>query len=202
MKILFADDHDLIRETLVMFLASQGLGPITEVGDVEAAEQALRDEKTGFDLILLDYDMPGMNGLAGLAQVRQLAGTCPVAILSGTASSAIARSAIAAGARGFLPKTIGAKSMASAISLIAAGEVFVPYGFLDKAAEQPVGDLTTRETQVLRGLSEGRSNKDIARDLGLHEVTIKLHVKTLCRKLDARNRTQAAMIARDRHLLG
>lgn len=202
MKILFADDHDLIRETLVMFLASQGLGPITEVGDVEAAEQALRDEKTGFDLILLDYDMPGMNGLAGLAQVRLLAGTCPVAILSGTASSAIARSAIAAGARGFLPKTIGAKSMASAISLIAAGEVFVPYGFLDKATEQPVGDLTTRETQVLRGLSEGRSNKDIARDLGLHEVTIKLHVKTLCRKLDARNRTQAAMIARDRHLLG
>lgn len=202
MKILFADDHDLIRETLVMFLASQGLGPITEVGDVEAAEQALRDEKTGFDLILLDYDMPGMNGLAGLAQVRQLARTCPVAILSGTASSAIARSAIAAGARGFLPKTFGAKSMASAISLIAAGEVFVPYGFLDKADEQPVGDLTARETQVLRGLSEGRSNKDIARDLGLHEVTIKLHVKTLCRKLDAKNRTQAAMIARDRRLLG
>ncbi len=92
--------------------------------------------------------------------------------------------------------------MASAISLIAAGEVFVPYWLLDKATEQPVGDLTTRETQVLRGLSEGRSNKDIARDLGLHEVTIKLHVKTLCRKLDARNRTQAAMIARDRHLLG
>ena len=202
MKILFADDHDLIRETLVMFLTTQGLGPITEVGDVDAAEQALQGDPMGFDLILLDYDMPGMNGLAGLARVQRLAGPCPVAILSGTASSAIARSAIAAGARGFLPKTIGAKSMASAISLIAAGEVFVPYGFLDKSDEQPVGDLTTRETQVLRGLSEGRSNKDIARDLGLHEVTIKLHVKTLCRKLDAKNRTQAGMIARDRHLLG
>ena len=202
MKILFADDHDLIRETLVMFLTDQGLGSVTQVGDVEGALQALRDTPEGFDLILLDYDMPGMDGLAGLARVQKQAVKCPVAILSGTASSDIARNAIEAGARGFVPKTIGARSLASAIALIAAGEVFVPYGFLDKPAEQPVGDLTLRETQVLRGLSEGKSNKDIARDLCLHEVTIKLHVKTLCRKLDARNRTQAAMIARDRHLIG
>lgn len=202
MKILFADDHDLVRETLVMFLTDQGLGSVRQVGDVEGALKALRDTPGGFDLILLDYDMPGMDGLAGLARVQRQAGKCPVAILSGTASSDIARSAIEAGARGFVPKTIGARSLASAIALIAAGEVFVPYGFMDKPAEQPVGDLTLRETQVLRGLSEGKSNKDIARDLGLHEVTIKLHVKTLCRKLDARNRTQAAMIARDRRLIG
>ena len=67
--------------------------------------------------------------------------------------------------------------------------------------DKTVGNLTKRETEVLRALSEGKSNKEIARDLGLQEVTIKLHVKTLCRKLEAKNRTQAAMIARDRELL-
>lgn len=201
MKILFADDHDLIRETLVMFLTAQGLGPVTEVGDVAAAEAAIRDADTPFDLVLLDYDMPGMNGLAGLTRIRRLMGDRPVAILTGTTSSSIAREAIAAGARGFLPKTMGARSLASAIAFIVSGEIFVPYGFMDQAGDKPVGELTMRETQVLRGLTEGRSNKDIARELDLQEVTIKLHVKTLCRKLEARNRTQAAMIARDRHLI-
>ena len=92
-------------------------------------------------------------------------------------------------------------SLAAAIQFIAGGDVFVPYGFLEQADAKPTGDLTMREMQVLRGLTEGRSNKDIARELDLQEVTIKLHVKTLCRKLGARNRTQAAMIARDRRLV-
>lgn len=202
MKILIADDHDLIRETLVMFLSSQNVGEITEVGDVSEAEAAIaKAGPSGFDLVLLDYDMPGMDGLAGLTRIRKLMAGKPVAILSGTASATVAREAIEAGARGFLPKTMGARSLASAISFIAGGDVFVPYGFLDQAGPKPVGDLTLRETQVLRGLTEGRSNKDIARELGLQEVTIKLHVKTLCRKLDARNRTQAAMIARDKRLI-
>ena len=82
-----------------------------------------------------------------------------------------------------------------------AGEVFVPFGFMQQTDEKTVGNLTERETQVLRGLCEGKSNKEIARDLDLQEVTIKLHVKTLCRKLDAKNRTQAAMIAKERRLV-
>ena len=77
----------------------------------------------------------------------------------------------------------------------------MPYGYLEQDDHAPVGELTARETQVLRGLTEGRSNKDIGRLLGLQEVTVKLHVKTLCRKLDARNRIQAAMIARDRKMI-
>lgn len=201
MRILVADDHDLIRETLVMFLKAQGLSDIAEVGTVDQAETAIAQAPDAFDLVLLDYDMPGMDGLNGLARIRKAMQGRPVAILSGTASPSVARDAIEAGARGFLPKTMGAKSLAAAIQFIAGGDVFVPYGFLEQADAKPTGDLTMREMQVLRGLTEGRSNKDIARELDLQEVTIKLHVKTLCRKLGARNRTQAAMIARDRRLV-
>ena len=202
MKILLADDHDLIRETLVMYLRAQIDADIVEVGDVPAAEQAIAAEGDElFDLALLDYDMPGMDGLAGLARIRTLMQARPVAILSGTASRRVAREAMESGARGFLPKTMNARSLAAAVTFIASGETFVPYGYLEQEIQSPTGDLTARETDVLRGLTEGRSNKDIGRTLGLQEVTVKLHVKTLCRKLDARNRTQAAMIARDRNMI-
>ncbi|MGV3694670.1 MAG: response regulator [Paracoccus marcusii] len=202
MKILLADDHDLIRETLVLYLGAQIDAQVVEVGDVAGAERAIAQAgDVPFDLALLDYDMPGMDGLAGLAVIRGLMDPRPVAILSGTASRSVARDAMAAGARGFLPKTMNARSLAAAVTFIASGEIFVPYGYLEQDDHAPVGELTARETQVLRGLTEGRSNKDIGRLLGLQEVTVKLHVKTLCRKLDARNRTQAAMIARDRKMI-
>ena len=145
--------------------------------------------------------MPGMDGLQGLALMKDANDGRPVAILSGMASPQIARDAIAAGAAGFVPKTLGAKSMISAIRFMAAGETFVPYEFMQQTEAKTVANLTERETEVLRGLCEGKSNKEIARDLDLQEVTVKLHVKTLCRKLDAKNRTQAAMIARDRKLV-
>ena len=145
--------------------------------------------------------MPGMDGLAGLTKMMQANDKRPVALISGTASPQIAKEAIEAGAAGFVPKTIGAKSMVSAVRFMAAGETFVPYGFMQQAEAKTVANLTERETDVLRGLCEGLSNKEIARNLDLQEPTIKLHVKSVCRKLEAKNRTQAAMIARDRRLV-
>ena len=200
MRILIADDHDLVRDTIAMFLEAEGMAEIVSVEDLEAAIEAT--DKTGsFDLVLLDYNMPGMDGLQGLTRMMDANDDRPVAILSGSASPKTAMDAIAAGAAGFVPKTLGAKSMVSAIRFMAAGETFVPYDFMQQAEAKTVANLTERETDVLRGLCEGKSNKEIARDLDLQEVTIKLHVKTLCRKLDAKNRTQAAMIARDRKLV-
>ena len=93
--------------------------------------------------------------------------------------------------------------MVTAIRAMLAGQVFVPTELLVSDAPQGEGmlSLTRRETDVLRGLCAGKSNKEIARDLDLQEVTVKLHVKTLSRKLGARNRTHAAMIARDEGLI-
>ncbi len=199
MRILIADDHDLVRDTIAMFLESEGVEEIVSVESLDAALDAARSSGS-FDLVLLDFNMPGMNGLSGLARMRKVNDNQPVAILSGTATPKIAKEAIEAGASGFVPKTLGAKSMVSAIRFMVAGETFVPYDFMQQAEARTVANLTERETEVLRGLCEGKSNKEIARDLDLQEVTIKLHVKTLCRKLDAKNRTQAAMIARDRRL--
>lgn len=200
MRILIADDHVLLRDMISMFLKQEAIEDVVVVEDLDSALTVVEKEGA-FDLVLLDYSMDGMNGLNGLAKMRAANGDQPVAILSGTASAAIARDAIDAGAAGFIPKTLGAKSMVSAIRFMIAGETYVPWEFMQQAEAKTVGNLTERETEVLLGLCEGKSNKEIARDLDLQEVTIKLHVKTLCRKLDAKNRTQAAMIARDRMLI-
>ena len=200
MRILIADDHDLVRDTIAIFLESEGMSEIKTVENLDAAVAAVR-ENGAYDLVLLDYNMPGMDGLNGLRRMKEVNEDKPVAILSGSANPSIAKEAIASGAAGFVPKTLGARSMVSAIRFMAVGEVFLPYEFMQQTEEKTVGNLTERETEVLRGLSEGKSNKEIARDLDLQEVTIKLHVKTLCRKLGAKNRTQAAMIARDRKLV-
>ena len=199
MRILLADDHDLVRDTISLFLKSEG---VAEVATAENLDDALAAARSGeFDLALLDYKMPGMNGLEGVAQMKAAMNGGPVAVLSGMATPAIAQSAIEAGAIGFVPKTMSAKAMIGAIRLMASGEVFLPVDLQRQADEGRLSRLTARETEVLHAVCDGKSNKEIAHALNLQEVTIKLHVKTLCRKLDARNRTQAAMIARDRQLV-
>ena len=145
--------------------------------------------------------MPGMHGLAGLTQAISANGGKGVAILSGNAPAQTAQDALKLGAIGFIPKTMGAQSLLNAVRFMAAGEIYVPVDLMrpePAAPAHPLAEkLSPRENEVLSGLCKGQSNKEIARDLDLQEVTIKLHVRTLCRKLDAKNRTQAAMIAKE-----
>jgi DNA-binding NarL/FixJ family response regulator len=200
MRVLLADDHQLVRDTIALFLRAEGFAEVVSVSSLDAAMVEVRG-RDRFDVILLDYNMPGMNGLIGLADMIRASNGCPVALLSGEASPKVVLEAISAGASGFVPKSLGARAMISALHLMASGEVFVPYG-LTRLPERKVAEgLTERETEVLAGLCAGKANKEIARDLGLQEVTVKLHVKTLCRKLDARNRTHAAMIGKEQRLV-
>lgn len=200
MHILLADDHDLVRETIATFLTSEDDLEVSTAGALEEAIEVVK-EKGAFDLILLDYNMPGMDGLNGLRIMTALNDDRPVAIISGTTSRELAEAAINAGAAGYVPKTLGAKSMLSAVRFMAAGEIFAPFNFMRQKSQSSAGLLSDREFDVLKGICKGQSNKEIARDYGLHEATVKLHAKTLCRKLAAKNRTHAAMIARDRNLV-
>jgi len=196
-RVLLADDHDLVRDTLAAYLRSEGGFEVEVAGGFDAALAAVRGARGGFDLVLLDYRMPGMEALAGLARM-QAEVRCPVAILSGTAPPEVARRALRAGAAGFLPKTLAPRELIAAVTDILGGDIYAPCDFLRSGGDAgPDVALTARERDVLCGVSDGKSNKEIARDLDIQEVTVKLHLKTLSRKLGARNRTHAAMIARD-----
>lgn len=200
MRILLADDHDLVSDTIAAFLRAETGAEVVTSGDLVQAIAAVK-ETGAFDLVLLDYAMPGMNGLEGLHQMLQANAGKPVAIMSGIATRAVAHQAIDAGAAGYIPKTLPSRSIVNAVNFMAAGDTFLPLEFLSASEKDDGFGLTRREREVLAGLCEGHSNKEIARDLDLQEVTVKLHVKTLTRKLNARNRTHAAMIARTHSLV-
>ncbi|WP_293574180.1 response regulator transcription factor [Phaeobacter sp.] len=200
MRILLADDHDMVRETISAYLTSEGGATVTSAIDLPSALKEIADQGP-FDLVLLDYNMPGMSGLTGLNTALEANGGKGVAILSGSAPAKIAKDALDAGAIGFIPKTMGAQSLLNAVRFMSAGEIYVPVDLMrqeEEAPAHPLADkLSPREIEVLDGLCRGLSNKEIARELDLQEVTIKLHVRTLCRKLDAKNRTQAALTAKE-----
>ncbi len=204
MRILIADDHDLVREMIADVLEREAECTVAHAASIDAVIEVLKQSEP-FDLIFLDYQMPGMNELAGMRLVMRTAPDTPVALLSGVANKTVAQRAIDGGAKGFVPKTMKARSLVNAIKFMVAGEVFLPVNFMTGADQAPESatalGLTKRELEVLAGLCEGMSNKEIGLRLDLQEVTVKLHVKTLTRKMNAKNRTHAAMLARDMALL-
>ncbi|MEE4187141.1 MAG: response regulator transcription factor, partial [Roseobacter sp.] len=129
MRVLIADDHDLVREAIGAFLVAEGDCGVATAGTLTEALHVVKDQGV-FDLVMLDYNMPGMNGLEGLQKMIDANDTNPVAILSGTTTKALAEEAISRGASGFVPKTLGAKSMISAVRFMAAGEIYAPFNFM------------------------------------------------------------------------
>lgn len=203
MHILLADDHDLLRDTLIAYLDATGEMDVTAVASYEEARTVMADRPV-FDLVMLDYKMPGMRGLTGLREMIADGGGCRVALMSGEASREIAQQALDLGAAGFIPKTLPVRSFVNAVLFMAKGEQYRPPDLSSNAESSGrsalLGTLTPRELDVLRGVSNGKSNKEIARHLSLSEPTIKLHLKTLFRKLGVSNRTMAAILARQEGL--
>ena len=204
LRILLADDHTLIRENLGEFL--EKLEPGTTVIEAESFDQAqkLASGSGKIDLIILDLMMPGMDGLNGLKSMLKKYPEVPIVMLSGTAKNEVIIDAMKMGARGFIPKTISGKAMRNAIRLILSGDTYMPPGDLTDAMQLgnntqidsgPIKDLTPREREIIILLTEGHPNKQIARLIGLKEITVKVHLQSIFRKFDVSNRTQAVTVA-------
>ena len=199
MHVLIADDHPLYREAAALQIRRlYREAHVQEVASL-AELRAATGQAPAFDLILVDYYMPGMSAdeLAGL--VKDFPST-PLAVISGMVGNADILAAARAGVRGYIPKTSSSEHFAHALQLLLAGGTSIPTEVLmDHRPSQETPDwlakMSTREQEVLRGVAQGQSNKEIARVLGLAEVTIKLHLRNVFRKMAVKSRSEAAVKA-------
>lgn len=202
-KIMLADDHGLVRDTIAAYLATIDGFEVVSTSDLDQALTAM-DVPIQFDLLILDYHMPGMNGLNGLEKAKEIYPKTKVILMSGVANRDVANAAMTCGADGFVPKSLTAASMVNAIKFVLSGERYFPFDFEAGPKELPTDSifhtLSSRELETLEQLCNGLSNKEIARNLDVQEVTVKLHVKNVLIKLKVSNRTQAALLAKERHL--
>jgi DNA-binding NarL/FixJ family response regulator len=199
MRVVVADDHPLYRDAAVQQI--QRLFPEAEADQVSSLDElrTLTGQGAPFSLFLVDLHMPGMS-VDALGQLTRDFPQTPVAVISGTAQRAEIRAVLQAGAKGFIPKTATGEHLAHALKILLAGGTSVPADlFLDETGSAQSGFwgdlLTQRERDVLRGVARGLSNKEIARELHLAEVTVKLHLRGVFRKMGARSRADAAVMA-------
>ncbi len=201
--IVIADDHPLFRGAMRQAVSSAHPGAI--IVEAGAFDEVTRHLGAGgdADLVLLDLNMPGMQGFSGLAYLRASHPETPVLVVSGSTSAAVVRRCLEFGAAGFLPKTEGIESMRDAIRAVLAGGTWTP---ADYDASQPedretaelvrrLASLTPQQMRVLMMLSEGKLNKQIAYELDVSEATVKAHVSAILTKLDVDSRTQAVIAA-------
>ena len=202
-NILIADDHDLVRDTIAAYLETVDGFNVFTAHDLTTALEVMSGLDS-IDLLILDYNMPGMNGLQGLERACKSYPATKVALMSGVANRDVANNALARDARGFIPKSLSAVSFINAIKFILSGERYLPFDLVSSAPASKNHDdftnVSAREMQTLEQLCIGLSNKEIARNLDIQEVTVKLHVKNIFSKLGVSNRTQAALFAKERHL--
>lgn len=200
-SIIVADDHPLFRDALRQ--AIEGLdrpyGVLTAGEFEEVADQL--EGNGDVKLVLLDLNMPGNNGLAGLLRLRTTQPAVPVVIISATEDAATVRRALDLGASGYIPKSTTAEAIRSAIATVLDGEIWVPDGLDlvgpedDETADiiQRLQTLTPQQNRVLGMLCEGLLNKQIAYELGVSEATVKAHVSAVLLKLGVDSRTQAVI---------
>jgi len=197
------------------------LDPGAEVVEADSFKAALDlvDGNGNFDLILLDLMMPGMDAFEGLEALHKSVPTTPIVVVSMIESRQDVLHAIEVGAHGFIPKAAEPAEMVEALRAVLAGQVYLPPALLLKsgdsvvdqraamrpgnpAAAKRLSTLTARQREVVERLGQGKTNAQIATELGLSESTVRLHVSTILDKLNLSNRTQVALLAAQSGMVG
>ncbi len=201
-RALVVDDHPLFCDALALTLrALAGVGEV-ETAHTLAAALARIEGGPGPDLVLLDLDLPDVEGLEGLLRLRTVAPGLPVLVVSSMAEAPLINAALAAGAAGFVPKHSGREVFRTALFTLAEGRIFLPEGFARNSEATEAQDavarlaqLTRQQARILELLCQGRLNKQIAWELSIAETTVKAHVTAIMRKLGVQSRTQAVLMA-------
>jgi DNA-binding NarL/FixJ family response regulator len=204
MKTLLADDHPLVREGLRRVLSQ--LEPPVEIIDAHDYPSlfAQTAQHADLDLALVDLNMPGFVGVQGITQFRNRFPDIPLVVLSASESPHDIRSALEAGALGYIPKAASTTVMLAALRQVLAGGLYVPASLAERPAGQetvPSADfaalqhcgLTARQLDVARLLAQGCANKAIADMLAMSESTVKVHIARIFRALGVSNRTEAVL---------
>ena len=212
-RVLLIDDHTLFREGLQELLSRRDIETVGAVGDGETGIRLARELLP--DVILLDMRMPTMNGLEVLRRLRQGGLRMPIVMLTTSTAESDLIECLRNGAQGYLLKEMEPGDLVDALEEIIEGKtvvaphlaqllVRVVQGQPEPAPDQPgpFDALTPREGEILSLLAEGQSNKVIARNLGISDGTVKLHVKAILRKLGVHSRVEAAVLAVQHSLNG
>ena len=201
--LLIADDHPLFREALRNAILRVLPGATLHEADGAGALYALVEAQPDADLLLLDLNMPGVQGFGALVHLRAQHPQLPVVMVSAREEPDVVRRALAHGAAGFVPKSSDAATIGNALTRVLEGECWLPPGMVVEGAADAqehdvarrVAELTPQQFRVLQMLATGQLNKQIAWTLGISEATVKAHMTAILRKLGASNRTQAVLIA-------
>lgn len=205
LRVLLVDDHTLFRSGLKELLERRGIEVVAEAADAEQSLSLIADVEP--DVILLDLRMPGMDGIAALKRLNADGVTVPTVILTTSNEERDLLEALRNQARGYLLKDIEPTDLIESLDRIVCGETVVAPEMASVLAKFVQGEppeppeqtrfstLTPREMEILCHLAEGQSNKVIARELGITDGTVKLHVRSILRKLELRSRVEAAVLA-------
>ena len=192
----------MVREALSLALRNAFPGArVTPAGTFEEASAAIAAQPD-VDLVILDLDMPGMQGLAGVAALRGLYPAAPLVIVSATKNPAAMRQAVEMGAAGFIPKSAPMEQIVASLRGAMEGEVVLPAGAGDGALPSQdidlaarAASLTPQQHRVFALMAEGKPNKIIAFDMQIGEATVKAHVTEILRKMGVHSRSQAIVLA-------
>lgn len=202
MKILVAEDHVLFREALSSLLKQiDGKTEIIETATYAEAGCELENNKN-FDFIVVDMALPDNTWEKGLSLIKDKNKKAKIVVLSATEDSRIIKKAAERGITAYIPKSLNPKIMQGIMKVIFAGGTYIPVSALSSADSQKTAHaLTRRQNEVLSLVAEGKSNKQIAYEIGVSEATVKLHINALLRALGVTNRTQAVITAQKQGIL-